>query len=83
MQAKNHFIRHFKREKNFSLFLENKGYSPKSVRITLEGVSCFWKLRVRVFSNRKTGELSKEFEELEVRKRQHGYLGAKQQLEKL
>ena len=27
----------------FLLFLENKGYSPKSIRIVLEGVSCFWK----------------------------------------
>ena len=76
-------MRHFKKEKSLLLFLENEGYSPKSIRIALEGVSCFWKLRVRVFSNRKIGELSKEFEELEVRKRQHGYPGTKQRLEKL
>ena len=33
----------FQKGEEFLLFLENKGYSPKSIRIALEGVSCFWK----------------------------------------
>ena len=33
----------FQKGEEFLLFLKNKGYSPKSIRIALEGVSCFWK----------------------------------------
>ena len=33
----------FQKGEEFLLFLENKGYSPKSIRMAFEGVSCFWK----------------------------------------